>query len=144
MIRKLTQGPRFLVNKINEIIDYSNRQTGIRGDGFINVNNSPEMPTVRLDINKLRNRIGRQLGGGGSGNVKWFQVTQTPTGDWLTCREATFDGTSFNNSGSDVQVRVNPQLDYTHYHNNDLVCACQVGGYWVSVYSQPNSFIEAP
>jgi len=66
MINELTNGPAVAVNKINEIIAAVNKFEALTGDGFITIKSTAHGKTVGLNLERLRSRIPKIGGGGGS------------------------------------------------------------------------------
>ena len=63
IIRKLLQGPKTLVEKINKLIEAANAFSQMTGDGLINVHHTPTRATLRIDTNALQARMPKRGGG---------------------------------------------------------------------------------
>ena len=117
MIRRLTQGPRVIVQKINELIDHLNRSSSLRGDEFISVKEARNNRTISLNINKLRTRIGRQQESRGGGGTASPKVT-------ATIIESLFDGDEINPAVDEYRINGalgEPAFDSTESYSTGAV-----------------------
>jgi hypothetical protein len=130
MISKLIQGPRNLVNKINEIVHAVNALSNLRGDGLVNVQKSDAGYTLRLAVDQVNARIPKSQGGSGGNTIRRAIVSTTPGAtDIVQC---TLD----NSQGSAIDVKCyisnGNALDsaFPNLVENDSILVTQIDGSW--------------
>ena len=67
--------------------------------------------------------------------------TYWETSDPMPAEDVEFDGATWIAGGS-LNVYIYPQLNFTQYHNDDIVAVLKSGDYWFALYNTPVAFDE--